>query len=359
MAGGGHGTKAVIAALLANAGIAVAKFVGFVITGSASMLAESIHSVADSGNQGLLLLGGKRARRQADEEHPFGYGRERFFWAFVVALVLFSLGGAFAIFEGVSKIRHPHEVESPEIAIGILAFAVLLEGFSFRTAIKEADLIRGEAGWWEFIRRSKNPELPVVLLEDLGALIGLVLALGAVVTTLVTDDPLYDGIGTLSIGVLLTVIAIVLAIEMKSLLIGESADKKVRESIRSAIEIEPSVEQLIHMRTQHIGPDELLVAAKVSFLGDLSVPEIAAAVNRVETSVRRAVPTARIMYIEPDVMATEIPEGAIAPDDVVGGLPREIAEVRPAHLAKPRPAADAPAWGEEDGNGAGERPGER
>jgi cation diffusion facilitator family transporter len=214
MAEGGHGTKAVIAALLANAGIAVAKGVGFLITGSASMLAESIHSVADSGNQGLLLLGGKRARKDADEAHPFGYGRERYFWAFVVALVLFSLGGAFAIFEGVEKIRHPHEVESPEVAVGILLLAVLLEGFSFRTALREASHLRGDAGWWQFIRRSKNPELPVVLLEDLGALVGLVLALAAVGLTLATDDALWDGIGTLCIGVLLSVIAVVLAVEM-------------------------------------------------------------------------------------------------------------------------------------------------
>jgi cation diffusion facilitator family transporter len=317
MAGGGHGTKAVIAALLANAGIAVAKFVGFVITGSASMLAEAIHSVADSGNQGLLLLGGKRARRKADPHHPFGYGRERYFWAFIVALVLFSLGGAFAIFEGIEKIRHPHEVESPEVAIGILLFAILLEGFSFRTAIKEAAKIRGDAGWWQFIRRSKNPELPVVLLEDLGALVGLVFALAAVTATIVTDDSLWDGIGTLNIGVLLTVIAVILAIEMKSLLIGESADKTVQETVRSAIEIEPAVERLIHLRTQHLGPDELLIGAKVSFIGELSVSEIADAINRVETNVRNNVPTVGIMYIEPDVMRTELPAHRIDPSDLV------------------------------------------
>ena len=313
MAGGGHGTKAVIAALLANLGIAVGKFVGFVLTGSASMLAESIHSVADSGNQGLLLLGGRRARRSADHDHPFGYGRERYFWAFVVALVLFSLGGAFAIYEGISKIRHPHDVDSPEIAIGILAFAIVLESLSFRTALTEANKIRGDAGWWQFIRRSKNPELPVVVLEDLGALVGLVLALAAVVTTLATGDPLWDGIGTLSIGVLLTMIAIVLAVEMKSLLIGESADRTVQETIRSAIEIEPAVERLIHLRTQHLGPDELLVGAKVSFIGELSVPEVAEAVNRVEASVRRSVPTVGIMYIEPDIMRTALPADAPSP----------------------------------------------
>ena len=302
MAGGGHGTKAVIAALMANAGIAVAKFVGFVITGSASMLAESIHSVADSGNQGLLLLGGRRARREADAAHPFGYGRERYFWAFIVALVLFSLGGAFAIFEGISKIRHPHELESPAVAIGILLFAIALETYSFRTAIVEANKIRGTASWWQFIRRSKNPELPVVLLEDFGAEIGLLIALSAVTATLVTDDPVWDGIGTLSIGLLLTAIAIVLASEMKSLLLGETASPEVESAIRSAIEADGAVEQLIHMRTQHIAPDELLVGAKVSFHDGLGVAELAEAVNRVETSVRAGVPEARVMYIEPDVV---------------------------------------------------------
>lgn len=310
MAGGGHGTKAVVAALLANLGIAVGKLAGFAITGSASMLAESIHSVADSGNQGLLLLGGKRARRAADSEHPFGYGRERYFWAFVVALVLFSLGGAFAIYEGVSKIRHPHEVESPGVAVGILGLAILLEGYSFRTAVREANQVRGEAGWWQFIRRSKNPELPVVLLEDLGALIGLVLATGAVILTLVTDDSVWDGLGTVSIGVLLTILAIVLAVEMKSLLIGESAEGATEDAIRTAMEAEPTVERVIHLRTQHLGPEELLVGAKVSFLGDLTVPELADAVDRVEAAVRAAVPAAGIMYIEPDVVRVHVPEPA-------------------------------------------------
>ena len=328
MAGGGHGTKAVIAALLANAGIAVAKFVGFLITGSASMLAESIHSVADSGNQGLLLLGGRRARRLADESHPFGYGRERYFWAFIVALVLFSLGGAFAMFEGIEKIRHPHEVEAPAVAIGILLFAVALETYSFRTAIVEANKIRGDAGWWQFIRRSKNPELPVVLLEDFGAEVGLLIALAAVSATLAFDDPIFDGIGTLSIGVLLTVIAIVLAVEMKSLLLGETASPEVQVAIRSAIDDEPAVERLIHLRTQHLGPDELLVGAKVSFDPALSVPELAGAVNRVEANVRRRVPEARVMYIEPDVVGTDLPADPFVPD-----RPQRGGRVSPADAA--------------------------
>jgi cation diffusion facilitator family transporter len=313
MAGGGHGTKAIVAALAANAGIAVAKFVGFAITGSASMLAESIHSVADSGNQGLLLLGGKRARKAADEAHQFGYSRERYFWAFVVAMVLFSLGGAFAIFEGIEKIRHPHELESAEVAIAILLFACLLEGFSLRTAVVESQKVKGDVSWWAFIRRSKNPELPIVLLEDLGAMFGLVIALSAVALSLATGDAVYDGYGTLMIGILLTVIAVILAVEMKSLLIGESADKRVLETIRTAIEGEPAVERLIHLRTQHLGPEELLVGAKVSFLDALSVHELSEAVNRVEAGIRRGVPEAGIIYIEPDITGADLPEDPFVP----------------------------------------------
>ena len=305
MAGEGHGTKAVIAALLANAGIALAKFAGFLVTRSGAMLAESVHSVADTTNQVLLLVGGRRARKAATPEHPFGYGRERYFWSFVVALMLFSLGGMFAIYEGISKIQHPHEMESPAVAIAILLVALALEAFSFRTAVIESRRIKDPSiGWWTFIRRSKHPELPVVLLEDLGALTGLGIALVAITASVVTDDTLYDAIGTLSIGVLLVVIAAVLAVEMKGLLIGESASSADQQSIAAAIEIEPSVRRLIHLRTEHLGPDELLVGAKIEFVDGLDVTEVADAVNRVEANVRRAVPTARVMYIEPDVYRT-------------------------------------------------------
>jgi cation diffusion facilitator family transporter len=302
MAEHGHGSRAILAALFANLGIAVSKLVGFLITGSASMLAEAIHSAADSGNQCLLLLGGRRAAKAADRAHPFGYGRERYFWAFVVALVLFSLGGAFAMFEGVEKIRHPHHLDSAEVAVGILLVAILLEGYSFRTAVQEAEKVRGDAGWWAFIRRSRNPELPIVLLEDLGALIGLVFALAGVGLALATDNPKWDGLGTLSIGILLSCIAVVLAIEMKSLLIGESAEASVEGSISTAIEGHHLVERLIHLRTEHLGPEELLVGAKVSFVPTLTVPELAAAIDDVEVAVRDAVPAARLLYIEPDVV---------------------------------------------------------
>jgi cation diffusion facilitator family transporter len=304
---GSHGsTKAVLAALAANLGIAVAKLVGFAITGSASMLAESIHSVADSGNQGLLLLGGSRARRAPDERHPFGYGRERYFWAFVVALVLFTLGGAFAIVEGIEKVQHPHEVDAPGIAIAILLVAMLLEGGSFRTAVGQARELRGEATWWQFIRRSRNPELPVVLLEDFGALIGLTFAVAGVVLALVTDDGRWDGIGSLAIGTVLCCLAGVLAIEMKSLLVGESALRPMREAIRTALVAEPEVERLIHLRTEHLGPEQLLVGAKLSFRGDLTIAELATTIDRVEARVRAVVPEACVLYIEPDVFHPEL-----------------------------------------------------
>jgi cation diffusion facilitator family transporter len=253
--------KAIVAAFLANLGIAIVKFVGFLFTRSASLLAESIHSVADTSNQGLLFLGGVRSRRSADSEHPFGYGRERYFWAFVVAVVLFLLGGVFAIFEGVDKLRHPHELESPAWAVVIVIVGLGLEGFSLRTAVREATAVRGDHTWWEYVRRSKSPELPVVLLEDLGAIVGLLIALVGVGLATVTDEPRWDAAGSLAIGMLLVVISGVLAVEMRSLLIGESASPQDRTRIRSAMESSKHVRRLIHMRTEHLGPDELLVAA--------------------------------------------------------------------------------------------------
>ena len=301
--------KAIIAAFFANLGIAIAKFVGFALTGAASMLAEAIHSVADSSNQGLLLLGGKRARKAADVEHPFGYGRERYFWSFVVALVLFSLGSLFALYEGVEKLRHPHELASAIVAIVILALAIVFEIFSFRTAVIESNHVRGDASWWEFIRHSKSPELPVVLLEDLGALVGLVLALGGVIIAEVTGNPRWDALGSVAIGLLLGVIAITLAIEMKGLLIGESASPEMQRTIRTAMEGDDAVQRVIHMRTQHLGPEELLVGAKLEFDGHLGFAQVATAVNRIEKSVRDACPQARMIYLEPDIArpAGEVP----------------------------------------------------
>jgi cation diffusion facilitator family transporter len=306
MAGDHGGTKAIIAAFLANLGIAVAKLVGFVVTGAASMLAESIHSLADSGNQGLLLLGSRRAKRAADREHPFGYGTERYFWAFVVALVLFTLGSLFSLYEGIEKLSHPHELESISVAVGILGVAILLEGYSFRTAIVEANKVRDKRSWWQFIRHSKSPELPVVLLEDAGALLGLVLALLGVLIAQLTHEPRWDAVGSISIGVLLGVIAIVLAVEMKSLLIGEGASPTDEDAIATAIVATPQVTRLIHMKTMHLGPDELLVAAKLALSPALSLTEVATAIDAAEANVRAAVPAARLIYLEPDLYRPEV-----------------------------------------------------
>ncbi|MEU2894279.1 cation diffusion facilitator family transporter [Streptomyces albidoflavus] len=295
------GTKAIVAALSANLAIAVAKFVAFLFSGSSSMLAESVHSLADSGNQGLLLLGGKRAKRQATPEHPFGYGRERYIYAFLVSIVLFSVGGMFAIYEGYEKIKHPHEVEHWYWPVGVLVFAIVAEAFSFRTAIRESNPLRGKQSWSQFVRRAKAPELPVVLLEDLGALVGLILALGGVGLALATGNGVWDGIGTLCIGVLLIVIAIVLAAETKSLLLGESAGLDEVRKIEAALVDGDTVTRVIHMRTLHLGPEELLVAAKLAVQHDDTAAEVAAAINAAEARIREAVPIARAIYLEPDI----------------------------------------------------------
>ncbi|XVS63671.1 cation diffusion facilitator family transporter [Actinosynnema sp. CA-299493] len=296
----GGGTKAIIAALVANAGIAVAKFVGFLITGSSSMLAESVHSVADTSNQGLLLLGQKTARRKATLNHPFGFGRDRYFYSFIVALMLFSLGSVFALYEGIHKLESHEELSSPIVAVIILVVAIGLESYSFRTAIVESRAIKGDATWWQFIRQSKVPELPVVLLEDAGALFGLVLALLGVGLSTLTGDPVWDAIGTICIGALLGVIAIILIVEMKSLLIGEGSAPAELDVITDQL-VSGQVQRVIHIRTQYIGPDELLVAAKIALDQGLSITEVAAAIDSAEQRVRAKVPAARLIYLEPDL----------------------------------------------------------
>ena len=293
--------KAIIAAFLANLAIAISKLVGFFLTGAASMLAEAVHSGADASNQGLLFLGGARARKTATPEHPFGYGRERYFWSFVVALVLFTLGGLFALFEGIEKLRHPHEIESATVAFVILTIAIFVEAISFRTAIKESLHVKGKESWWQFIRRSKSPELPVVLLEDLGALVGLILAVLGLGMAEITGNPRWDAVGSIAIGSLLVVIAVILVIEMKGLLIGEAATPATIASITQTMESTDQVRRVLHLRTQHIGPDELLVGAKLAFDDTLDVAGLATAINEVEHRVRQAVPTARVIYIEPDI----------------------------------------------------------
>jgi cation diffusion facilitator family transporter len=301
------GTRAIVAALLANLGIALLKFLAWLLTKSSSMLAESIHSLADSGNQLLLLVGGKRAQKAATPEHPFGYGRERYVFAFIVSVVLFSVGGLFALYEAYHKWDHPEPIEGRWwwVPLAVLIGAIVLEGFSFRTAIKESNSTRGSRSWVEFVRTAKAPELPVVLLEDAGALVGLVFALFGVSLTLVTDDGRWDAVGTAAIGVLLVVIAVILAAETKSLLLGEGATAEDVARIRTAIEGGPRVERLIHMRTLHLGPEELLVAAKIGVHATDSAADVAAAIDDTERRIREAVPIARVIYLEPDVYAPE------------------------------------------------------
>jgi cation diffusion facilitator family transporter len=302
----GGGTKAIIAALLANAGIAVAKFAGFLVTGSSSMLAESVHSLADTSNQGLLLLGQKTSQRAADREHPFGYGRDRYFYSFIVALMLFSLGSAFALYEGIHKVQDPKPLESPIVAVVILVLAIALEGYSFRTAITESRTLKGDSTWWQFIRQSRTPELPVVLLEDAGALLGLVFALVGVGLSVITGDPVWDGVGTILIGLLLGIIAVILIVEMKSLLIGEGATPAELATIVDELAA-GRVERVIHIRTQYLGPDELLVAAKIALSPGLATEDVARAIDDAELRVRSKVPAARLIYLEPDLDRTTTP----------------------------------------------------
>src|SRR3954468_9761686 len=320
------GTRAVVAALLANTGIAVLKFLAFLLTGASSMLAEGIHSVADSGNQGLLLLGGRRATRAATPEHPFGFGRERYVYSFLVAIVLFSVGGLFALYEAYHKAHEVHEGLPNDLlegrwwwgAVVVLLGAICMEGLSFRTAIRESGKTRGSASWVEFIRRAKSPELPVILLEDFAALIGLVLALLGVGLTKLTGNGYFDVAGTAAIGLLLVCVAVVLGIETKSLLLGEAASPEAQHRLRDSLERTAGVDRVIHMKTMHLGPEELLVAVKIGVANTARAADVASCIDAAERAMRGAEPTARVIYVEPDIFV----EG---------------------HRSDPRPAAPAPA----------------
>jgi cation diffusion facilitator family transporter len=302
-------TRAVVAALLANTGIAATKFLAFALTGASSMLAEGIHSVADSGNQGLLLLGGKRAARAATPQHPFGYGRERFVYAFLVSIVLFSVGGLFALYEAYHKAHEVHDGVPNEllegrwwwVAIVVLVGAIAMEGFSFRTAMSETDKIRGDASWVQFVRRAKSPELPVILLEDFAALIGLALALFGVALTKITGNGYFDVVGTAGIGLLLVTVAVVLGVETKSLLLGEAASPDAQQRLEASLLATEGVERVIHMRTMHLGPEELLVGVKIGVRRTAQAADVAASIDAAERAMRTAEPTARVIYVEPDI----------------------------------------------------------
>jgi len=320
------GTKAVIAALLANVGIAVMKFLAFALTGASSMLAEGIHSVADSGNQGLLLLGGKRATREATPNHPFGFGRERYIYSFLVAIVLFSVGGLFALYEAYHKYHEVHEGLPNDlldgrwwwVAVVVLLGAIVMESLSFRTAIRESNKTRGQVSWVEFIRRAKSPELPVILLEDFAALIGLVFALLGVGLSKLTDNGYFDVAGTAAIGLLLVSVAVVLGIETKSLLLGEAASRDAQQRLRDSLLDTDGVERVIHMKTMHLGPEELLVAVKIGVSRSADAAGVASCIDAAERAMRAAEPMAQVIYVEPDIYV----EG---------------------HTSDPRPEAPAPA----------------
>lgn len=309
------GNKAILAAFGANLGIAITKFVAAAFSGSSSMLAEGVHSTADAGNQLLLLLGGRKAKKRADLEHPFGYGRERYVYAFVVSIILFSVGGVFSLYEGVNKIQHPHELTNAWLPILVLVIAILLESFSLRTAVHESNQVRNGQSWVQFVRRAKAPELPVVLLEDVAALTGLVFALLGVGLTIITGDPLWDAIGTVAIGVLLILVAVILGIETKSLLVGEGANLSDVDAIEQAILAGAETKRIIHLKTLYLGPDELMVAAKLAFDGTSRFTDVASSINQVEARIRAAVPLARVIYIEPDIYVD--PAAAAPPTDAI------------------------------------------
>ena len=293
--------RAIIAALLANIGIAITKFIAAAFSGSAAMFAEGIHSVADSGNQILLIIGGKRAKRAATAAHPFGYGRSRYIYAFMVSIVLFSIGGLFSILEGLDKLRHPHELEMVWLPLVVLGAAIVLESLSIRTAIKESNKVRHGKTWIQFIRHAKSPELPVILLEDFAALVGLIFAFGGVGLTVLTHNPIWDAIGTLGIGGLLVIVAIVLGLETSSLLVGEGATAEDTGKIRKALAGTAGVQSVIHMKTLYLGPEELMVGAKIGVASSATGQFIAQVIDEAEENMRAAVPAARVIYLEPDI----------------------------------------------------------
>ena len=310
------GTRAIVAALLANLGIAATKFIAFAFSGASAMLAEAIHSLADSINQILLLVGGRKASRAADEKHPFGYGRERYVYAFVVSIILFTVGGLFAIYEGYQKLLHPEPLEVWWLPMGILTIAIVLESFSLRTALREASHLRGQANWVKFIRHAKAPELPVVILEDTAALVGLVLAFLGVGLTALTGNSVFDSLGTIAIGALLIVVACILGYEIKGLLVGEGATGEDTDKIATAINANSKAERIIHMKTLYLGPDELMVGAKIAFKPETKLSDVASEIDEIELRIRAAVPEARVIYIEPDVKRTA-PKKAPATEAIV------------------------------------------
>jgi cation diffusion facilitator family transporter len=292
--------RAILYAFLANFGIAIAKSWAAIVTGSGSMLAEAIHSYADTGNQVLLYLGLKQSLRPADKEHPLGYGKLSYFWSFIVAVMLFSLGGLFSIYEGVHKLQHPEPIEQIWLAIMVLVFAMLLEGTSLYGALREIKKVRGERPFLQWFKHTRNSELVVVLGEDIGAQLGLMLALGFLVVAARTGDPVYDAIGSICIGVVLIIISIFVGWRIRSLLVGRSADPDIQQAIDDIINEQAAIEFVFNTITVQFGPDTML-AAKIKMRSDLSINEAVANINALERDLKARLPRLKWCFIEPDV----------------------------------------------------------
>ncbi|MGH8443429.1 MAG: cation diffusion facilitator family transporter [Nevskiaceae bacterium] len=292
--------KSVLYALGANFGIALAKTVAAVITKSGSMLAEAIHSFADCGNQALLLWGMKAAKQRPDADHPLGYGKAIYFWSFVVAILLFSVGGLFSVYEGWHKLHSIEPLNQPWIALGVLALGVVLESFSMWGCMREVNKVRGGRSWFRWFRESRQAELVVIFGEDLAALCGLTLAFFAVLATMVTGNLMYDALGSIAIGVLLIVVAFFVAIEVKAMLVGQSAEAPVRAAIQARIAQAPAVEAVLNVITLHFG-DDLMVAVKARF-HETTMKELALRINEIERGLKLEFPQVKWVFFEPDTV---------------------------------------------------------
>ena len=297
--------KSVLAALGANTAIAIAKFAAAAISGSSAMLAEALHSVADTGNQALLLLGLKRAERPPDEQHPFGHGKARFFWGLLVAVSLFTVGGGFSIWQGVDGLIHGHELPDPKVALVVIALAVCFEGYAWHTAYRQLDQTRRGRGVWGALRESKDPEVLTVLAEDTAAISGLLVAALGIGLASLTGEAAFDAAASVLIGLILLVVAFLLGRENAQLLIGEGIDPMAREAIERAIREADGVEDLLELLTMHLSPEEVLVTADARFRDDLSTEEIARTIDRVEAAIREVAPEATRIYVEPEIRFRE------------------------------------------------------
>lgn len=297
---GSNSVRAVIYALGANAAIAVSKYVAAVVTGSGSMLAEAVHSTADCGNQLLLLLGLKRSRRPPSDDYPLGFGKETYFWSFIVAIMLFSVGGLFSVYEGWHKLHQPEEINRPLLALGVLVFGIAAESFSMWGCLREVNKARGGQSLWQWFRNSRNAELVVIFGEDLAALVGLSVAFVAVLAAWLTGNPMYDSLGSIAIGILLIVVAVMVAIEVKALLVGQGVEAPVRREMVAFLEDQPSVERVIEMLTLHMGND-VMVAVKAKMLDHPSTGALVDEINRIEGAFRERFPQTQWIFFEPDI----------------------------------------------------------